>query len=81
MSNMRAKMVITGVEVHKEGESETLKFSAVCKSGCYEEGGFDENNTFSTYTPSADLKMLVNNPALAGKFEVGEEYYLDFVKA
>jgi len=80
MPKMRAKMKVAQVESHSES-SQTLHFGAVSKSDGYPEGGLDENNTFATYTPSADLTMLVSNPSLVGQFEVGEEYYLDFSKA
>jgi hypothetical protein len=77
---MRAKMRVAKIERHSE-ESETLKFHAVAKNEAYPEDGSDENNSFARWTPCADLTMLVNNPALIGKFTEGEEYYLDFVKA
>lgn len=80
MAQMRAKMKVATITKHSE-ESETLKFHAVCKSEGYPSDGSDENNTFARFTPCADLTMLVNNPALIGKFTEGEEYYLDFVKA
>ena len=80
MPKMRAKMIIDSVEPNAD-DSETLRFRAVCKEDGYDEKGLDENNTFSTFTPSADLNMVINNPDLVGKFEPGESYYLDFTKA
>ena len=71
---MRAKMKVTAVEPQ-------LKMSAVCKNDGYPADGSDENNTFAKWTPSAELVMSVTNPALAGKFEVGQEFYVDFTKA
>jgi hypothetical protein len=68
---MRAKMKVTAIDPQ-------LIMSAVCKNDGYPEDGSDENNTFAKFTPSADLVMTINNPALAGKFEVGQEFYLDF---
>ncbi len=79
MSEMRAKMIITNIESH--GEAENLHFRAVCKDDGYGEDGLDENNTFSTFTPSANLEIYINNPALKGKFTIGESYYVDFSKA
>ena len=82
MTTMRAKLKVTNVEgilVGEEKSSENLTFTAVCKSD-YDESGLDENNTFSKFTPSADLKMSVNNPALFDKFAVGDEVYVDFTK-
>ncbi len=80
MSEMRAKMVVDSVVPYGD-DSETLTFRAVCKDDAYDESGLDENNTFSRFTPSADLKIHINNPALVGKFKQGESYYLDFTKA
>lgn len=79
MSNMRAKMEVSNIVAGVN--SETLHFRAVSKSEAYPEDGADENNTYAMWTPTADLQMQVNNPALLGKFEIGEEYYLDFTKA
>ena len=79
MSSMRAKMKVSSIIPN--GNGETLNFDAVSKSEAYEEGGLDENNTYATFTPTANLSMYDNNPSLIGKFKVGEEYYLDFTLA
>ena len=76
---MRAKMRVSSVIPN--GDCETLNFNAVCKNESYGDDGLDENNTYATFTPSANLSMYINNPALIGKFKVGEEYYVDFTKA
>jgi len=78
MTTMRAKMKISTVKRSEYGEELTM--SAVCKAGSYPEDGLDENNTFAKFTPAADLKMQIANPALFGKFNPGECYYLDFIK-
>ena len=80
MSAMRAKFKVTQVDKH-EGGGETLHFDAIGKSGGYPEDGSDENNTFAKFTPSASCRIHVANPALFGKFKVGESYYVDFTKA
>jgi hypothetical protein len=77
MTTMRAKLKVTNV-VKDEGGAEALTFAAVYKATGYEPGGLDEDNTYATYTPFAELKMIVNNPALAGKFSVGDTFYVDF---
>ncbi len=77
MANMRAKMVINRVE-HYEG-SDKLYFSAVCPNN-FDSEGLDEDNTYAKYTPSADLQMLITNPALLGKFKASEVFYIDFTK-
>lgn len=72
---MRAKMRVISVE--KFETCERLKFSAVSKSQ-YDQEGLDENNTFSKFTPQAELSMTIANPNLIGKFKPGEAYYVDF---
>lgn len=79
MSSMRAKLVLQSVEQSVGGER--LKFNAVGKSGSYGEDGLDEDNTFAKFSPSASMEIYVANPALHGKFQPGEKYYVDFTKA
>lgn len=74
---MRAKMVVESVVGN--GVSETVNFRAVSKTDRpYPADGTDENNSFATWTPSANLSMCVTNPALVGKLKVGDTFYLDF---
>jgi len=73
---MRAKLKLSHIQ--KFENSEVLMFVAVCKNEGYPPDGSDENNTFAKWTPSAELKMCVNNPALLGVYEVGQEFYVDF---
>lgn len=72
MSKMRAKMEL--VSVNRTASGEQLKFSAVTN-------GTPEDNTYSKYTPSANLEMSVTNESLFGKFNPGEKYYVDFTPA
>ena len=73
---MRAKMKVSEVINHDTFQDLTL--TAVCKSDGYPEDGSDENNTYAKWTPSATLTMAITNPALIGKFSVGQEFYVDF---
>ncbi len=75
---MRAKMVIR--EVTRLENVEQLVMKPVCKSGGYPQDGLDEDNTFAKFSPAGELKLTVANPALFGKFNPGEKYYLDFTK-
>lgn len=79
-TSMRAKMKITSVTRHS-AEYETLTMCGVSKSTPYPADGFDEDNTFAKFSPSVDLKIGIANPALIGKFEPGETYYVDFSPA
>lgn len=82
---MRAKMQVSHVETHSDNDGNTthenVKFSAVSKTDGYPEDGSDENNTYAKFTPTAELEMMINNPALFGKHVEGDEYYVDFTKA
>lgn len=78
MPVMRAKLQIASVTKHTT--SEVLKFHAVCAKS-YPADGSDENNTYAKYSPSASLEITIANPALLGKFEPGEQYYVDFTLA
>lgn len=87
MATMRAKMVVSKVNTfyaNQDGSGpvsgEQLYFTAVCAKD-FGEGGTDENNTFARYTPTANLGMHISNPALFGKFKVGDTFYVDFTEA
>ncbi|MGE0629774.1 MAG: hypothetical protein AB7O43_18370 [Hyphomicrobiaceae bacterium] len=80
MPNMRAKMKLQTIEQNDFSDVETLYFSAVA-AHAYPADGSDENNTYAKFTPSADLKIMIANPALIGKFKPGETYYIDFHQA
>jgi hypothetical protein len=76
---MRAKLQVRNVENFVT--SERLSFGAVCKAGGYPADGSDEDNSFAMWTPSADLTMVINNPALLGQFKIGDKVYVDFTPA
>lgn len=76
-AKMRAKMRVSDIKHHDENNEE-LVFNAVAKNEAYPEDGSDENNSFARWTPSAELKMTITNPALVGKFVIGQEFYVDF---
>lgn len=76
---MRAKLRLINI-TDKYDFGETLHFAAVVAPE-YDETGNDEDNTFSKFTPTADLRMVVNNPDLQGKLPEGSVYYVDFTLA
>jgi hypothetical protein len=80
MAEMRAKMKINFIDKRYEGQ-EVLYFNPVSRSAGYPEDGSDENNTYAKFSPSGMLSLTIANPALLGRFNEGEEYYLDFHKA
>jgi hypothetical protein len=77
---MRAKMQVQSVT--KQGETqESISMSAVTGNKAYGPQGESEDNTYARYTPSGSLSLTINNPALVGKFSVGQKFYLDFTEA
>lgn len=85
-ATMRAKLQVSSVFPNRNSEtgetaSETLHFHGVAKSGGYPEDGSDEDNTFAKWSPSVNLQIQITNPALFGKFEPGQKFYVDFTPA
>jgi len=81
MTTMRAKLRVGAVLPVAHGEiitQERLVMHGVSKTGGYPEDGSDEDNTFAKFSPSAVFDIQIANPALIGKFEVGQTFYVDF---
>lgn len=78
MSNMIAKLVISTV-LSNEGQ-DTLTMRAVGRNEGYDEDGWDENNTYANYTPSAELVISIANPNLVGTFKPGDTFLVNFKK-
>lgn len=94
-TTMRAKLQVGFVQIHEqrlnaEGRydpagvpvktMETLQMHAVCAPK-YDDTGLDEDNTFAKFSPGAQLNINIANPALWGKFAVGDRFYVDFTPA
>lgn len=79
MTAMRAKLQIASVTNH--GTTEQLKFHGVGPKNGYGDDGLDEDNTFAKYSPSVALDIMIANPALLGKFQPGQTFYVDFTPA
>lgn len=79
MSTMRAKFVVESVQRFES--SEVLKFRAVGRRSQYPSDGSDEDNTYAKFSPSASCEIHVANPALFGKFQPGQKFYVDFTEA
>lgn len=72
MKKILAKMQCDVITETSVGKTATL--NAVVRDS-------EENKTFSEYTPSATMSILVTKNAPAGDFfVVGEEYVLEFTK-
>jgi hypothetical protein len=79
MPVMRAKLRVSNVEKF-EGGGERLTMNAVGPKGSYPADGSDEDNTYAHYSPSAEFTIYIANPALHGKFSIGDAFYVDFTK-
>jgi hypothetical protein len=85
MAVMRAKLVVSFIRQYTNGPegdktSEELTFNAVCANK-FGPDGSDENNSYAKWTPMAELRMTVNNPALFDSFTLGQKFYVDFTEA
>jgi hypothetical protein len=74
MPSVRAKFRCNSITIF-ENDNREYSFSPV-----YGPDG-SANAQWSKWTPSGSLKMTINNPECFDKFEVGQEYYLDFTAA
>jgi len=86
---VRAKFKVDALEHtggQKQADGKALVFTTVKMTPVYpkaENGKSEnehENRTFWNYTPSGELRLQTVNENAAKYFELGEEYYLDFVK-
>lgn len=75
---MRAKMQVNKIE--RFPTQDRITCNAVCAK-TYPEDGSDEDNTYAKFSPSGELTLTIANPALLGKIEPGQKFYLDFTPA
>lgn len=80
MSNvfMRAKFEV--IEV-KRFKGQDLLAAIAVTSKPFDSAGNNEDNTYAKFSPSGKLELTVANPALVGKIEPGQKFYLDFTPA
>lgn len=79
MTAMRAKFQVTKVERHPSCDN--VHFTAIAKQAGYPADGSDEDNTYAKFSPAAKCEITIANPALIGKLNPGEKYYVDFTPA
>ena len=70
---IKAKFKCTSITKF-EGGNESVSLTPVY-------GGSDENKTWSEFTPSGKLEMMITAKGAVGQFVPGEEYYLDITPA
>ena len=78
---MRAKLRVNHIEQNKNDDgtvySEDVTMAPVTTKG-FDDNGHDEDNSFARYTPCGSVLLTIANPALHGKFAVGQLFYADF---
>lgn len=67
---MRAKLTIQSIERYQY--SEKVNFSAIY-------GDSKEDNTYTDATPCASANLTITNKDLIGKFNPGDQFYVDFI--
>jgi hypothetical protein len=88
MSDTRCKVRVEKVTLAggdgKQHTNEVVQFRAVGGSKVqkgYPADGLDEDNTYSKFSPDADFRLNIANPALFGQFKPEQKYYVDFTQA
>lgn len=70
---VRSKMKLTSITSHAwSPNAKTLKFSAQY------DPDIPEDQRFQKATPTASIEIQIDNPAAVDKFELGQDYYVDF---
>lgn len=47
----------------------------------YDSASAPENKSWSRWTPGGLIQMTITNPAAIEKFELGKDYFVDFIPA
>lgn len=68
--SMRAKLTIESI--NKTQYSEQIKYRAIYTNN-------KEDNSYSDATPCAEASFTITNKELWGKFNPGDQFYVDFV--
>ncbi|MCX7100092.1 MAG: hypothetical protein NTX38_00990 [Methylobacter sp.] len=70
-----AKLRCDNIENLQQQEEKSIRLSAVTT-------GSEENKSFSRWTPSASVSIIISNETDASEFfQAGKEYYLTFEEA
>ena len=74
--SVRAKFVVVSIAREKwstDKETQKITLKPVV-------GDSEENKTFYAYTPGGQIELSVLNAEAGNQFELGKEYYVDFLK-
>ncbi len=75
---LRAKLRVSEV-LHRKNPDGTTGSEEVKLQAVYSDDPESENKQWSTWTPSANFSMEINNPSAFGKLASGHEFYVDFI--
>ena len=76
MPNTVCKFTVTEVRMLPSYISDTDHTEEVILSTQYDDS-LPEDQKFSLYTPSGEMRFRLDNPALLDQFKVGQEYYIE----
>lgn len=71
---VRAKFSCISIQKSPDNSAAVVNLGAVTT-------GSAENESWSKYTPSGQLQMVISNPAAFEQFEQGKEYYIEIQPA
>lgn len=80
MKTVRAKFFVKSITAMSNGNSEADQSSEVKLAPVYGSNADDVNTSWSKYTPSGEISMLITNTAAVEQFDLGAEYYVDFTR-
>lgn len=72
--SVRAKFQCNSISKSPDNSTAVVNLMAVTT-------GSVENESWSKYTPSGQLQMVISNPAAFEQFEQGKEYFIDITPA
>jgi hypothetical protein len=72
---VRAKFRLTSIQQHANMAGKTYRFQPQYDTS------IPEDQRYSKYTPSGELQLYVDNPAVEEQWPIGSDFYLDFTPA
>lgn len=78
---VRAKFFVSNIQNHQTGNPDDFYATVTLMPvfGTYGDG--KENESWSRYTPSGEIRMSITNPAAVDALELGKAYFVDFTPA
>ncbi len=78
------KVTLMGSDGNGSHTNEVIQFRAVQGDKVakgYPTDGSDEDNSYARFSPDADFRLNVANPALFGQFKPEQKFYIDMTEA